>query len=1258
MAPICRALLKLLMVAWMAIAAACGAGLVAGAASGNGGASSPAPVVGVGDTRLPLVPADGPAGRQRRLTIANLSTASNEAEVLLRAVVGGQQLVVPQDAVSLRSGAGNATTITFELRTDPIVNLLGDAVRAADVPAELVVVLGGREVGQPLAVLLVRQMEASLEVGTTLALSAIGEARARLRVAGLAEVHPEVEPADLQMTVTTADPERVGFEVTRLCANLSIESDGGGALIVAADVPGNTFSGPARLVVEDPTVAGRSIAVLDVYYQPSVSAALPAQGATSGGSQVRLIGRALAPIRAIGSSVTPAFDDLEILFRKGAPVREVRLGSLIAEESSLDQLAFVMPPSPDGRPGRVDIVLRTTIQLGSKNVEAEVVAGQVFLFGNPQPVFGPRGAVIDRPPVAVAQLQLDNAPASGGAADFAVLFEEGGVARLQLLMAEENGMFTRAGPARRIGNAEELAERIPTDLVAADFDGDGVDDLAILNAGAGTTDAVLHVVSGQPAPLPPLGGVVRIPVPAGMQRGHAADLDGDGISDLVLVREDGAAQLPIVLLARPGPSGPAFAPARTVPVPGFSYQASTVGDVDGDGLEDVVVATGAAVPQVAVAYGDGLGGFNTIAGLRLDSGGTPGVPGYVADAASPLVGIHVVRFDEANGNQNRALALTFAGLPGAGQTPPTVAVVGTGVGRELVQPQSGNVYTAPALPNVLGLSMLADLGATRTLGPGVLEDELVVATSGDNPSAVQLVLLGFDGQRFTPIEGSVRLGAQDLRSISALDYGTAFPAISTQGQPEVGALFVVHESVVDNVRERRLSTMLVFRDESQGQVTLLSPDLGLPVETFVGRAVGGRFRDASTSSDATLDLAIAGLPSNGGTAPHIRLGVNDGFGGFFEPFGEMVQPNLLPSTIAALRGVDDQDWIAFLTADGRVGLWRSVGIAPGTQPPTFLGGDLRSLSPEPTNHGRLLAASSRLEVADLDGDGLEDLAALLVFEGAGTCLEDAMLLAILGDPNATSLEMPLSMPSSTGDVQTVHCRASHLVLADFARSENDTRLELALAVPGPAVAGGSDGNHVRFYRLDPGGAGAAPRWRRSFAPGGAQILVAGNAPTLLAAADFDRNGTQDLVVAAEGDSALQMFLNDGRGALLGSDVVIEAFSESFGSPWPTAPGAQLFLLLGDINGDGNSDVLLTTESTVTVAGVPRLSSAIGYYISTGTGDLAGPAFVSPSRFGDRDARISVDLGDFNGDDVPDLPVAWNTASGSDRNIIVLFGGSR
>jgi hypothetical protein len=106
---------------------------------------------------------------------------------------------------------------------------------------------------------------------------------------------------------------------------------------------------------------------------------------------------------------------------------------------------------------------------------------------------------------------------------------------------------------------------------------------------------------------------------------------------------------------------------------------------------------------------------------------------------------------------------------------------------------------------------------------------------------------------------------------------------------------------------------------------------------------------------------------------------------------------------------------------------------------------------------------------------------------------------------------------------------------------------------------------------------------------------------------------------------------------------------------PAGSGLPSSLRLGDINSDGNVDVLLTAQAR---AGNGTASTSAAFYLSSGTGELVGPNFVSRTRLGDRNGRLASDLADCNGDGVPDIAGCWSTFGIGDRNVRVLFGGSK
>ncbi|HLQ36567.1 MAG TPA: VCBS repeat-containing protein, partial [Planctomycetota bacterium] len=903
------------------LASSCGAGLITGAVASNNNRQTPpparAPELSVPETRIPLVPASGTVATSRTVVVSNLLLPSNaRLSVQLRAL----GVAAEQGSPVIVSGQGGSTVVGFTLRLQELVAAIGDPT-LNDVDGRLAVLIDGHEVAPPVPVLLLRQPVATLVPPPGqqhLFLSPLGGTPAQLLVNGLRSTRA----GDLQMLVTTADPTGGTADITRPCTNLAIAGQQGDAVQITANVPGNTFPGQATLVLED-VIAGRSTAVGNAFFRPDVALALPARGPTTGGSLVTLIGSALAPLDFTVQPPRRAFDRVQLLFHKGT--RDVLLAAadLRTADSTLERLVFTMPNSPDGRPGQVDIVLRVQLDAGPAGVVlAEVTAADVFLFANPQPVFGPRGALLDRPPVAAVPIALESAPDGHDAPDFAVLFDEGGTGFLQLLMAQENGMFIRFGAPRRVGDPESPNERQPRGLCAADFDGDRVPDLVCVNAGA--TAATHELILGQAAPSAPLGQAFRFSGDPGSQQCRAADLDGDGVQDLVLL--PGAALpsglRPQVYLARPVAGGPPnLVRIGDVPVRTGPYEAFEIADLDGDGVLDVAVLTGGAAPRVDVAYGNGDGSFTT--GTQLDLL----VPGYTPDPASPAVGLHV-----CGTTLPRSLAVVLHGVAGSANTTPLIAVLQPLQPRGYAQPAIGDLLVVPTGP--VATSLGADLFAD-----GVIE---LVLGSADDTNPARMGVFNWQDGHFV-IGDVVDDTTGELLSISGLHFGTAFPADPRIGRAAVPAVFVVHESLVDGVRERRLSTMLVARSP-----TLLRPTAGGRVDNNVLQLVGGNFvrRPAATVGD-TKDLALAyrKFDTSGNVVDEgVQLLANDGFGAFFGQRQGPHQPGIVHQTlakVAPLPATPDLDALAYLTIDGRLELWQPDNSLPQST------SDLRRLSPLP-----------------------------------------------------------------------------------------------------------------------------------------------------------------------------------------------------------------------------------------------------------------------------------------------------------------------
>jgi hypothetical protein len=167
-------------------------------------------------------------------------------------------------------------------------------------------------------------------------------------------------------------------------------------------------------------------------------------------------------------------------------------------------------------------------------------------------------------------------------------------------------------------------------VISADFNGDGVTDLAMLQ---GTSVLVALVSDGG------FGPYFTLPVNVGLYGSEAmaaGDFNNDGIADIAVSYTTGSYSAELAVYFGSASSG--FTPYGPFPVAMSSYSITGVatGDFNADTFGDIAVVQGYGANGLSVFYSNGMGGFTAVGGLPGDIGG--GYVGYIAVTSGDING--------------------------------------------------------------------------------------------------------------------------------------------------------------------------------------------------------------------------------------------------------------------------------------------------------------------------------------------------------------------------------------------------------------------------------------------------------------------------------------------------------------------------------------------------------------------------------------------------------------------------------------------
>lgn len=316
-----------------------------------------------------------------------------------------------------------------------------------------------------------------------------------------------------------------------------------------------------------------------------------------------------------------------------------------------------------------------------------------------------------------------------------------------ILLGVGKGRFTQAK------GSPFPAGHLPNDIAMGDFNHDGKLDLAIANHEEKHLTVLLGDGSGgfRPAPHSPVAAEVR-PHTHGVATG---DLNGDGNLDLV-TDNWGSNQVAVLFGDGKGSFGTI---ATFFDVGKMPYQRVRVGDVNGDGISDIIT-TNLEGDNVTVLLGDGKGGFKQAAGSPFPCGDSPfnfAIGDVNGDGKPDLAIVNSPNSAARSGKDGLTILLgdgmggfkMMTGSPFAtGKSPNRVAigdVNGAGIGDIAVSSPDGNNITLFLMSHkssVASSSTIAVGGKPKGLAirdlNGDGKADIVITNNADNTVTVML----------------------------------------------------------------------------------------------------------------------------------------------------------------------------------------------------------------------------------------------------------------------------------------------------------------------------------------------------------------------------------------------------------------------------------------------------------------------------------------------------------------------------------------